>query len=186
MKRILTLAAAAFLMGGVAFAQHPEGGRHHDGDQRHEHSLIKAQERTDRMAERYGLSDEQKIQLFELNKKQEDEQALRDIPRGERPHGPRPGAGPGNPPQRGQGGPEQGGHARIGEGGPHHGGHGEMHRPGGPGPEQFGGPGHPTRDDLKARDKAYRKELKKIMTPEQFKLYKKDVKARKKAGEGRR
>ena len=44
----------------------------------------------------------------------------------------------------------------------------------------------PTQSDLKAEQKEYKKSLKRIMTKDQFKLYKKDVKNRKKARGARR
>ena len=163
-------------MGGVAFAQHPEGGRHHDGEQRLERSLIKAQERTDRMAERYGLSPEQKAQLLELNKKHE-AGALRPTHRpfpGEMPPGQRPEGFRGErPPFDGGNGPQRPGQGMRPGDGP---------RPPFMGPDMEG----PTQSDLKAEQKEYKKSLKRIMTKDQFKLYKKDVKNRKKARDARR
>ena len=158
-------------MGGVAFAQHPEG----NGTQRREGAAVKAAEKTERMAERYGLNPEQKAELLELNKKHE-AGALRparrpfpgEMPPGQRPEGAPEGFRGERPPFPGGETPQRPGPGiRTGDG----------PRPPFMGPDREGF----TKEDLKAEQKEYRKSLKKIMTKNQFKLYKKDVKNRKKA-----
>lgn len=155
MKKVLILLAAAVISSGVALAQNPDKGNKLEE---------KAQHRTERMAKKYGLNAEQQAKLLELNLT-----SARRPAKHPHQHGPQ-GFQPG---QRPEGAPEMA----------------PGQRP--PMPPQGFQPGMPgprfdesqMKDDLKAQQKAYDKEIKKIFTKEQFKAYKKDRKAMKKKGE---
>jgi len=157
MKKILTLLAAAVLMSGVAFAQNPEGKCDHCKHHQHHDGIEMAQQKTERMAQRYGLDENQKMQLLELNKQQCAKQQ-----KGHKHHKNQQGV---KPEGRPEGRPE---------------GPGMNHGNGGPRPEMGAPKGGPDKSDLKKEmkkeRKAYKKAVKQIMTKEQFKAYKKDCK----------
>ena len=157
MKKIGIILALLALAGSVALAQDakPEGKHHGKKDCS---AVEAAQKRTDFMADRYGLSDQQKTDLFELNLKQAEKKAH--CKKGQKPDGQRP---PQGGPQGGQG---------FHHGGPHPGGPGM-----GPRPMQ---PTDNEKAELKAEQKAYKKAVKKIFTRDQFKQFKKDLKAQEK------
>ena len=116
-----------------------------------------AQRRTDMMAERYGLNDEQKAQLLDLNKKYSDMM----------PMGPRPGGGNGHR----QGPPPANNNENAQQGQPQN-GRPEAGQRRGRGP----GMGGPRFDPEKMKE--YEEGLKQIMTPEQFEKYDNDRKQR--------
>ena len=129
MKRILTLIAAAALMSGVALAQNPDGEKKCDckKHERGKHDGIEmVQNKTERMAERYGLDENQKAQLLELNMEREAKHQAR--PKAQRPEG------------------------------------------------------APDKSKMKADSDTYDKAVKEILTKDQYKAYKKDIKNIKKNG----
>ena len=152
MKRMMIAMAAAMLMSASAFAQDNEKPEQRPERKFDQKEMI--QKRTDDVVKQYGLNEEQAKQLLDLNTKYADKM------RG-------PGFGP-----RGHRGPR----------GPHdaQGGRPEPPRDGQRPeltPEQ--------REKMEAARKergeamkAYDAELEKILTPEQFKSYKEDMKKR--------
>ena len=153
MKKIFLTIAIAFAVGMTVSAQ--DNNRDQNRPSREE--MLK--QRTERMAERYGLSAEQSASLLELNKKYADT-----MMRGMR---------------RGQGG--QGGQGFGGQ------------RGGGRDNGNFQEGNRPSREEIeammaKAREsqEAYEKELKGILTEEQFNKYKEDASREPQRGGGRR
>ena len=177
MKKIGIILALLALAGSVALAQDakPEGKHHGKKDCS---AVEAAQKRTDFMADRYGLSDQQKTDLFELNLKQAEKKAH--CKKGQKPefdpqNAPKPdGQFPKDAPKDGQRPPQGGPQGGQGfhHGGPHPGGPGM-----GPRPMQ---PTDNEKAELKAEQKAYKKAVKKIFTRDQFKQFKKDLKAQEK------
>ena len=173
MKKIGMILALLAIAGSVAMAQDakPEGKHHGKKDCS---AVEAAQKRTDFMADRYGLSDQQKTDLFELNLKQAEKKAH--CKKGQKPefdpqNAPKPdGQFPKDAPKDGQR-PPQGGQG-FHHGGPHPGGPGMGPRPMPPTDNE--------KAQLKAEQKAYKKAVKKIFTRDQFKQFKKDLKAQEK------
>ena len=151
MKRIVMMMAAAVLMGTAAMAQGNNGQR----PQIDRTEMIK--QRTDQMVEKYKLNETQAKQLLELNTKNADLMG------------------------RGMGMGRMGG-----QGGRRGGGQGAPQMGGGQGAPQMGGGGFQMTDEMRAQfeemrkqreenQKKYDAELEKILTPEQFKSYQKDM-----------
>ena len=149
MKRFFLMMAATVLMGTTAMAQGNNGQR----PQFDRTEMIK--QRTDQMVEKYKLNETQAKQLLELNTKNADAM------------GPMMGMG------------------RMG-GGRRGGGQGAPQMGGGQGAPQMGGGGFQMTDEMRAQfeemrkqreenQKKYDAELEKILTPEQFKSYQKDM-----------
>ena len=145
--------AAAVLMSTAAMAQGNNGQR----PQFDRTEMIK--QRTDQMVEKYKLNETQAAQLLELNTKNAETM------------GPMMGMG------RMGGGRGQGGRRGGGQGGP---------QMGGQGAPQMGGGGFQMTEEQRAQfeemrkqreenQKKYDAELEKILTPEQFKSYQKDM-----------
>ena len=143
--------AAAVLMGTAAMAQGNNGQR----PQFDRTEMIK--QRTDQMVEKYKLNETQAKQLLELNTKNADLMG------------------------RGMGMGRMGG-----QGGRRGGGQGAPQMGGGQGAPQMGGGGFQMTDEMRAQfeemrkqreenQKKYDAELEKILTPEQFKSYQKDM-----------
>ena len=143
--------AAAVLMGTAAMAQGNNGQR----PQIDRTEMIK--QRTDQMVEKYKLNETQAKQLLELNTKNADLMG------------------------RGMGMGRMGG-----QGGRRGGGQGAPQMGGGQGAPQMGGGGFQMTDEMRAQfeemrkqreenQKKYDAELEKILTPEQFKSYQKDM-----------
>ncbi|MBO4892066.1 MAG: DUF4890 domain-containing protein, partial [Prevotella sp.] len=152
MKRIVMMMAAAVLMSTAAMAQGNNGQR----PQFDRTEMIK--QRTDQMVEKYKLNETQAAQLLELNTKNAETMG--------------PGMG-----MRMGGGRGQGGRRGGGQGGP---------QMGGQGAPQMGGGGFQMTEEQRAQfeemrkqreenQKKYDAELEKILTPEQFKSYQKDM-----------
>ena len=150
MKRFFMMMAAAVLMGTTAMAQ----GERPQFDRT---EMIK--QRTDQMVEKYKLNETQAKQLLELNTK--NAEAMGPMMGMGRMGGGRPG---------GMGGRRGGGQAGQG----------------GQGAPQMGGGGFQMTEEQRARfeemrkqreenQKKYEAELEKILTPEQFKSYQKDM-----------
>ena len=150
MKRFFMMMAAAVLMGTTAMAQ----GERPQFDRT---EMIK--QRTDQMVEKYKLNETQAKQLLELNTK--NAEAMGPMMGMGRMGGVRPG---------GRGGRRGGGQAGQG----------------GQGAPQMGGGGFQMTEEQRARfeemrkqreenQKKYEAELEKILTPEQFKSYQKDM-----------
>ena len=163
MKRIVLIMTAAVLMGTTAMAQGNNGQR----PQFDRTEMIK--QRTDAMDEKYKLDADQPKKLLELNTKN-DETLGPGMGMG-RMGGGRPG---------GMGGRRGGGQAG----------------PGGQGAPQMGGGGFQMTEEQRAQFEAMRKQreenqkkydaaLEKILTPEQFKSYQKDMEEQR-AQRGRR
>lgn len=160
MKRFFMMMAAAVLMGTTAMAQ----GERPQFDRT---EMIK--QRTDQMVEKYKLNETQAKQLLELNTK--NAEAM----------GPMMGMG------------RMGGGRPSGMGGRRGGGQAGQ---GGQGAPQMGGGGFQMTEEQRARfeemrkqreenQKKYEAELEKILTPEQFKSYQKDMEEQR-AQRGRR
>lgn len=160
MKRFFMMMAAAVLMGTIAMAQ----GERPQFDRT---EMIK--QRTDQMVEKYKLNETQAKQLLELNTK--NAEAMGPMMGMGRMGGGRPG---------GMGGRRGGGQAGQG----------------GQGAPQMGGGGFQMTEEQRARfeemrkqreenQKKYEAELEKILTPEQFKSYQKDMEEQR-AQRGRR
>ena len=143
--------AAAVLMGTAAMAQGNNGQR----PQIDRTEMIK--QRTDQMVEKYKLNETQAKQLLELNTQNADLMG------------------------RGMGMGRMGG-----QGGRRGGGQGAPQMGGGQGAPQMGGGGFQMTDEMRAQfeemrkqreenQKKYDAELEKILTPEQFKSYQKDM-----------
>ena len=151
MKRIVMMMAATVLMSTAAMAQGNNGQR----PQIDRTEMIK--QRTDQMVEKYKLNETQAKQLLELNTKNADLMG------------------------RGMGMGRMGG-----QGGRRGGGQGAPQMGGGQGAPQMGGGGFQMTDEMRAQfeemrkqreenQKKYDAELEKILTPEQFKSYQKDM-----------
>ena len=160
MKRFFMMMAAAVLMGTTAMAQ----GERPQFDRT---EMIK--QRTDQMVEKYKLNETQAKQLLELNTK--NAEAMGPMMGMGRMGGGRPG---------GMGGRRGGGQAGQG----------------GQGAPQMGGGGFQMTEEQRARfeemrkqreenQKKYDAELEKILTPDQFKSYQKDMEEQR-AQRGRR
>ena len=153
MKRFFFMMAATVLMGTTAMAQdnRPQFDRT---------EMIK--QRTDQMVEKYKLNETQAKQLLELNTKSADTMPMMGMGR---MGGGRPGGMGGGRRGGGQGAPQMGG----GQGAPQMGGGGfqmtEEQR------AQF----EEMRKQREENQKKYDAELEKILTPEQFKSYQKDM-----------
>lgn len=153
MKKMMMLVVAAMMMSATAVAQDDNGQK---GEKPKFDKTEIVQRRTDGFAKRYGLDDKQKTKLLKLNTEYADK-----LPMG----GPRHGMRPGGPrfrgdslqarPQR----PQNGGQPQMGE-----------PRPDG---AQMNGQ-RPDREQMKANMEAYDKQLKKILTDEQYKKYESD------------
>ncbi len=158
MKKIVMTLVAAIMMGSAAMAQDNNSQQPKQGKKRNKTEM--AQKRTDDMAQRYGLNQEQTAQLLKLNTEYADKIG---------PHrgGPRPAGG-----RR----PRFGGGGMMPEGV-------EMM----PGGGDFGDMGpvmddeakmraarHKMREQMRANRQAYNAELKKILTDEQFQQYEAD------------
>jgi Spy/CpxP family protein refolding chaperone len=163
MKRIVLIMTAAVLMGTTAMAQGNNGQR----PQFDRTEMIK--QRTDAMVEKYKLDADQAKKLLELNTKNAETMG--------------PGMGMGR----------MGGGRRGGMGGRRGGG---QAGPGGQGAPQMGGGGFQMTEEQRAQfeemrkqreenQKKYDAELEKILTPEQFKSYQKDMEEQR-AQRGRR
>lgn len=96
MKTKLFAMMTALLLATTMFAQEPveDRGQREQRDPRDKTTAIK--ERTQKMADEYGLTDEQTEKLFELNTKYADKIPMMGRPyrKGPRPGGERPGAQP--------------------------------------------------------------------------------------------
>ena len=152
MKKVLLIAvmAASVSLSAMAQEQQRREGRNFDRSE-----MI--QRRTDMMAERYGLNDNQKMQLLELNNKYSD--TMFGGPRmGGRPGG-RPQGRPGGDGQRTQQQTPPSDNAQAGQG-----------QPRGPRPGQGRGPRHFDPEKMKE----YEAGLKSIMTEEQYAKYEAD------------
>ena len=147
MKKVIAMLAMIAMTTGMS-AQDNSGQRH---PRMNREEMV--QQRTDFMAQQYGLNDVQKQQLLELNKKYADSIPMM---------GRRPG-GPGNGQMR-RPVPPQGGDN----------GNGGFHRGQRPGMQQ--GPGRPHFDPEKMKE--YEAGLSQIMTKEQYAQYEADRKAR--------
>ena len=163
MKRFVMIMTAAVLMGTTAMAQGNNGQR----PQFDRTEMIK--QRTDQMVEKYKLNETQAKQLLELNTK--NAEAMGPMMGMGRMGGGRPG---------GMGGRRGGGQAGQG----------------GQGAPQMGGGGFQMTEEQRAQfeemrkqreenQKKYEAELEKILTPEQFKSYQKDMEEQR-AQRGRR
>ena len=163
MKRIVLIMTAAVLMGTTAMAQGNNGQR----PQFDRTEMIK--QRTDAMVEKYKLNADQAKQLLELNTKNAETMG--------------PGMGMGR----------MGGGRPGGMGGRRGGGQAGQ---GGQGAPQMGGGGFQMTEEQRAQfeqmrkqreenQKKYDAELEKILTPEQFKSYQKDMEEQR-AQRGRR
>lgn len=165
MKKIVMTLVAAIMMGSAAMAQDNNSQQPKQGKKRNKTEM--AQKRTDDMAQRYGLNQEQTAQLLKLNTEYADKMG---------PHrgGPRPAGG--RRPRFGGGGMMPGGGGMMPEGV-------EMM----PGGGDFGDMGpvmddeakmraarHKMREQMRANRQAYNAELKKILTDEQFQKYEAD------------
>ena len=140
----------------VAFSATVMAQENNNGERRFDRTEM-VQRRTDIMAERYGLNNDQKAQLLELNTKYADMM----------PMGPRPGGGRGfrqGPPPANNNQEAQQGQAPQGRP--------EAGQRRGRGP----GMGGPRFDPEKMKE--YDEALKNIMTPEQFEKYDNDRKER--------
>lgn len=151
MKRIVMMMAATVLMSTAAMAQGNNGQR----PQIDRTEMIK--QRTDQMVEKYKLNETQAKQLLELNTQNAELMG------------------------RGMGMGRMGG-----QGGRRGGGQGAPQMGGGQGAPQMGGGGFQMTDEMRAQfeemrkqreenQKKYDAELEKILTPEQFKSYQKDM-----------
>lgn len=153
MKKVIALLAIMAMTTTGMSAQENQGQR---PPRMNKEEMV--QQRTDYMAQQYGLDDAQKQQLLELNKKYAD-----DIPMmGPRPGGPR-GGGPGG--QMRRQGPPQGGE-----------GNGSFQPGQRPGMGQGQGFGRPRFDPEKMKE--YETGLSQIMTKEQYEKYESEKKAR--------
>ena len=188
---IVTVLATALSLNGMAQENFGQQGR-----PRMDRSEM-IQRRTEAMAQQYGLNAKQQKKLLKLNNKYPEAMPFAGGPRmggprngmgpgrgnnGQgRPQGPPPGNGD-NRPQAGQGQPGQPGQpgqGQMGQGGPWQRGQGQMGQRGpgqrGPGMGR-GGMRGPRQADPAIMEK-YEKNLRKIMTPEQFAKYQADRKA---------